>query len=300
MAQLVLLVGAAAWGALFQVRLSGVHVPDTDYEAAAQVLAREARPGDVVLLYPWWTERARLFVPAGLPAVGHLHSDEEPLEDHPRVWLLSVPGLPRADLPDFERTHMKDRARVGDERRLGKLSLSPWNNGLYRPARFSAASELGRAQAWVESPDGTRAPCGWNGRAFSCPGELFATVGWHEVDQVPRRCLFVRPGAGGAKLVLEWPEVSSSPGDALVLEGGVAWESAVRAGPEHGDVTARAEAPGTPPVVLVAKEGVEAFGRSEGPAPSSAGPLRLSLSAPGGRDRDSCLGLFVRAPRGAP
>ncbi len=300
MAQWILLVGAAAWGAAFQVRLSGVHVPDADYEAAAQVLAREAQPGDVVLLYPWWTERARLFVPAATPVVGHVHSDEEPLEDHPRVWVLSAPHLPRADLAGFEQARMKDRTRVGEARHIGKLSLSLWKNGLHRPARFSAASELSRAQAWVEAPDGTRAPCGWNGRAFSCPRDLFATVGWHEVDQVPRRCLFVRPGAGGAQLVLEWPEVSSSPGDTLEIEGGVAWESAARAGPEHGDVTARAEAPGTSPVVLVTKEGVESFARSAGPSAASAGPLRLSVSAPGGRDRDSCLGLFVRAPRGAP
>lgn len=299
-AQLLLLVGAAAWGAVFQARLSGVHIPDADYEAAAEVLAREAQPGDAVLLYPWWTERARLFVPATLPVVGHIHSDGEPLEDHPRVWMLSAPHLPRADLARFEQLHMKDRTRVGDERSLGKLSLSLWKNGLYRPARFSAASELSRAQAWVESPGGAREGCSWTGRAFNCPRGLFLSVGWHEVDQVPRRCLFVRPAAGGAKLVLEWSDVSSAAGETLELEGGVAWESAARAGPEHGDVTARAEMPGASPVVLVSREGVEAFGRSAGPAASAAGPLRLTVSSPGGRDRDSCLGLFVRAPRGAP
>ena len=156
--QLLLLVGAAAWGAAFQVRLSGVQVPDADLESAAQVLAREAQPGDVVLLYPWWTERARLFVPAGLPVVGHIHSDDEPLEDHPRVWLLATPELPRADLPGFERRHMTDRVRLGEPRQLGKVSLSLWKNGLYRAPRFSAAAELPRAQAWLESPVASAPP----------------------------------------------------------------------------------------------------------------------------------------------
>ena len=117
---------------------------------------------------------------------------------------------------------------------------------------------------------------------------------------MPRRCLYVKPGSAGAKLVLEWPEVPFAAGDTLDLEGGIAWEFAARAGPEHGDVTARAETAGAPAVVLVATQGVEGFGHSSGPAPSSPGPLRLSVSAPGAADRDSCLGLFVRAPRGTP
>ena len=298
--QLLLLVGAAAWGAAFQAGLARSHVPDSDYEAVAAVLARESQPGDVVLLYPWWTERARLFAPAGLPVVGHIHSDEEPLTDAPRVWLLAEPELPRADLPGFLRAHMKERTRLGEERRFGHLSLSRWSNGLYRPARFSAADSLGTAQAWVESPGGTRAACTWDGRAFRCPNALFASVGWHEVDQVPRRCLFVRPGAAGAKLVLEWSEVPASAGDTLELEGGVTWELAARSGPEYGDVTAQAELPGGAPVTLAIPEGVERFFRASGAAPAAPAPLRLSVSAPGGQDRDSCLGLFIRAPRGTP
>jgi hypothetical protein len=297
--QLLLLLGAAAWGAAFQWKLSRSHVPDEDYAAVAAALSREAQPGDVVLLYPWWTERARLFVPGTLPVVGHLHSDGEPLEDHPRIWLLSIPGLPRSDLAAFERAHMQGREKLGGDRPHGQLLLSLWKNGLYRPARFSAVESLGAASAHLERPDGTRADCAWNGRAHECPGGFGASVGWHEVDQVPRRCLALRPPARGTRLVLEWPPVVTAPGDSVVLEGGLTWEHAVKVGPEHGDVTVTASSGRGPLATLVAHEGVETFYRVQGPGPSGDAPLALSVGAAGPRDRDSCIGMFVRAG-GAP
>jgi hypothetical protein len=296
---LLLLLGAAAWGAAFQWRLSRSHVPDADYAAVADVLSREGRAGDVVLLYPWWTERARLFVPASLPVVGHLHSDDEPLEEHPRIWLLSVPGLPRADLPAFERTHMQRREKAGADRRFGHLALSLWNNGLHRPARFSAAAALPEAAAWLESPDGRRTACPWNGRSHECPGGFGAATGWHEVDQVPRRCLSLRPPARGARLVLEWPSVPAAPGDTVGLEGGITWEHAAKVGPDHGDVTVTAFSGGRTLATLVAREGSEAFLRTSGSAQPSGAPLSLGIGAAGPRDRESCIGLFVRAG-GAP
>ncbi|MBM4380703.1 MAG: hypothetical protein FJ086_15610, partial [Deltaproteobacteria bacterium] len=172
--QLWLLLGAAAWGAAFQWKLSRSHVPDADYAAVAEVLSREARPGDVVLLYPWWTERARLFVPAAVPVVGHIHSDGELLEDHPRIWLLSAPDLPRSDLSAFERAHMQRREKLGADRRFGQLVLSTWTNGLFRPARFTAAAALADASAFLELPDGRRTACSWNGRSHECPGGVGA------------------------------------------------------------------------------------------------------------------------------
>lgn len=297
--QLWLLLGAAAWGAAFQWKLSRSHVPDADYAAVAEVLSREARPGDVVLLYPWWTERARLFVPAAVPVVGHIHSDGEPLEDHPRIWLLSAPDLPRSDLSAFERAHMQRREKLGADRRFGQLVLSAWTNGLFRLARFTAAAALADASAFLELPDGRRTACSWNGRSHECPGGVGAAAGWHEVDQVPRRCLALRPPARGAKLVLEWPSVPASTGDTVALEGGITWEHAAKVGPEHGDVTLTASSEGRALATLVAREGVEAFQRTSGAAPASTAPLSLAIGAAGPRDRESCIGLFVRAG-GAP
>jgi len=296
---LLLLLGAAAWGAAFQWKLSRSHLQDADYAAVAEVLAREGRPGDVVLLYPWWTERARLFVPAALPVVGHIHSDDEPLEDSPRIWLLSAPELPRSDLPAFERGHMQHREKVGPDRHFGQLALSTWTNGLYRPARFSAAKALADASAWLEFPDGRRTACAWNGRSHECPGGIGASMGWHEVDQVPRRCLALRPPSRGARLVLEWPAIVASAGDTVTLEGGITWEHAAKVGPEHGDVTVTAASGGRVLATLVAREGVESFLRQPGAAPGSGAPLSLAIGAAGPRDRESCIGLFVRAG-GAP
>ncbi len=96
------ILAAVAVGCLaFQLWLPSTHVAEADYAAVAQVLEREAQPGDAVLLAPWWTERARIFVPARVPVTGYQGSDGDDLERAPRVWVLSQPGLPRAGMDAF-------------------------------------------------------------------------------------------------------------------------------------------------------------------------------------------------------
>ncbi len=90
-----LLVAVAVLCLAFQLWLPSTHVAEADYQAAAQVLASERQPGDVVLLVPWWTERARIFVPEGLPVVGYQGSDADSLDRYPRIWVLSEPHKPR-------------------------------------------------------------------------------------------------------------------------------------------------------------------------------------------------------------
>ena len=76
------------------------------------LLAAERQPGDVVLLAPWWTERARIFVPEGLPVVGYAEgyraswgaavgrTSAEVFEDNLKAWCgdhcvdpVLVPGV---------------------------------------------------------------------------------------------------------------------------------------------------------------------------------------------------------------
>ena len=52
---------------VFQIWLPTTHVSEADYQAVAQVLGAEAQPGDVVLLSPWWTERALIYLPESVP-----------------------------------------------------------------------------------------------------------------------------------------------------------------------------------------------------------------------------------------
>ena len=62
-----ILLAAGVFALAFQLWLPSTHVAESDYQAVAQTLTNERQPGDVVLLAPWWTERARIYVPEGLP-----------------------------------------------------------------------------------------------------------------------------------------------------------------------------------------------------------------------------------------
>jgi hypothetical protein len=98
---------AGLFGLWFQATLPSRLPTATDWRAAASLLAREARPGDAVVLSPWWAERARQELPDRLPArpdtalpVLSLPSYAEGVEDLAgirRVWLLALPGAPGAD-----------------------------------------------------------------------------------------------------------------------------------------------------------------------------------------------------------
>src|SRR5215472_13677929 len=99
--ELAVLVGAGAAALVFQLRLPQRLPAEQDYRDVAATLERERSEGDVVLLYPWWSERARLFVPPALPVVGYLGSDTDPLRSFARIWLLAQPRLPKANLSDF-------------------------------------------------------------------------------------------------------------------------------------------------------------------------------------------------------
>lgn len=222
--ELSALVGVGLWALLFQARLPSKLPSEDDYRAAAQVLEREAKPGDVVLLFPWWAERARLFVPPNLPVVGYLGSDRDSLAAHPRIWVLGQPDLPGSDRGDFERAFLPARTRVGEERAFGDLALSLWKNGRYRRTLFSAADAIARASVYVEQPGGEKTPCPFDGKAHRCAGNgaLYVAPEWHAINFEPRRCLWFRPPGGPARLVAELPDVPA--GAYLSLEGGLVWD----------------------------------------------------------------------------
>ncbi|MFN0063193.1 MAG: hypothetical protein ACKVPX_11855 [Myxococcaceae bacterium] len=129
---------------LFQLTLSKRLPTDVDYQAVGDFLSREAHPGDVLLLHPWWTDRARLFVPAHLPVVGHLGSDSAALQTHPRIWLLSQPRLPRAGTGALKKVFLPARVPLGGPRSFGNLSLSLFKNGRAQepPPSFRPTSPL--------------------------------------------------------------------------------------------------------------------------------------------------------------
>lgn len=223
-AELALLVFAALACLAFQLTLPLKEPTDEDYRRVAELLAREARAGDVVFLFPWWTERARLFLPAGLPVVGYLHDEADPLTAYPRIWLLSAPELPRNGNAALARLFMPERVADGALQRFGALTLSRYRNGRSRPKLFSAVEAVARAHVYLEGADGVRTDCAFNGRWHECPGGLRVGAEWHELLFEPRLCLYMRPPGGSTRLVAEFPEVPVASD--LLLEGGIIWEHA--------------------------------------------------------------------------
>src|SRR5262249_9500129 len=153
------LVLVALYGLGFQLKLPRAFPSDADYRAVAERLARERAPGDVVLLHPWWTERARLFVPPELPVLGYLgDSSADPLA-HPRTWVLADRELPRTPEADFRRGCLPDRTPLAEPRRFGPLTVTPFRNGRARKILLSADEAFDRLDFSVEAPGSAPVPC---------------------------------------------------------------------------------------------------------------------------------------------
>lgn len=295
------LVGVLALA--FQARLPGKLPTEADYQAVAETLKREAKPGDVLLLFPWWAERARLFAPASLPVVGYLGSDADPLTAHPRIWLLSQPELPGNETSAFERAFLPDRSRVGAPRDFGHLRLALYRNGRHRPQLFSAADAIAQARVYVEDAGGARQPCAFDGQVHRCPGDLHVAAEWHEIHFQPRRCLWLAPPGGNRRLVVEFPQVPV--GARLALEGGMVWDRGYFTGPQLSVTRVGVEEASTGRALAQFElpPGIEGVQRAEVPTAAS-GPIAVRLWSQADRAelRELCVDLFTwgEPERGTP
>lgn len=173
----LLCLGLAAAGAaalIAQAALASRLPGPLDWQAAAALLARDARPGDLVVVAPPWLERAREVVPHGVPVVAPASLDGEPLAGVTRAWLLTAPGAP---LDGWEvETALARRAANADPQRLGGLEV----------IRYELSTPVLPLASLVDRPP---AP---------------ARAALREAGGLPRRCLLVEPVAG-APVVLAFP-----------------------------------------------------------------------------------------------
>ena len=289
------LVAALALG--FQAWLPTALPTDANERAVAEVLAREGRPGDVVLLHPWWTERARLFLPEGLPVTGYLGDETDPLVESPRIWVLSQPALPYTKEAEFQASFFPGRTPLGPQRRFGSLVLGLYHNGRAQPVRFSALEAMGTATAAVDVPGVGRTECAREGAGFRCPAGARVESGWHEVLYRPTRCLLVVPpgGPGAVELTFDGVPVAAR----VRLEAGIIWEHAWKheRTPLHAEVSDADS--GAPLASIVIPAGKEGFVSAE--APGGARRLRLRVQSDNAHEREACLVLrALDAPLGAP
>jgi hypothetical protein len=261
------------------------HPSDADYRSAAAVLSTERAPGDVVLLHPWWTERARLFVPPQIPVVGYLGDTSDDLIAHPRIWVLANERLPFVPDADFRTRLLPDRTPLGPSRRFGPLTLTAYRNGRARTVHFSAADPLAQAEVSIESPGAAPAPCPRSGESFACRAGR-AEVAWHEVLSQPVRCLFLVPPGGPARIAVRFPE---APAGTLLLEAGITWEHAWKR--ERSDVQLALSGPGGV-LHLRIPQAHEGFVSGDAPIPA-AGPVTLTVQADDPHEREVCVRLRV-------
>ncbi len=281
------LVAVLALG--FQAWLPRVLPRSSDERAVAEVLGREAQPGDVVLLHPWWTDRARLFLPAGLPISGYLGGDGDALLEHPRIWVLAQPKLPRTPEASFAREFLPNRTLLGAERHFGPYVLGLYRNGRARTVRFSAVEALTSASAALDVPGTARAPCAREGAAFRCPGGARVEASWHEVLYRPSHCLFVVPPGGPAAAEVTFDNVPAA--GTLRFEAGIVWEHAWKRG--NGLTPLQASLvdadSGATLASLSVKPGQEGFLVAE--VPGGARRLRLRVQSDNAHEREACLVL---------
>lgn len=285
---LLLLVAVLALA--FQLWLPSTHVAEADYQQVAQVLAAERQPGDVVLLAPWWTERARIYVPDGLPVVGYQGSDADALERYPRIWVLSQPRQPRAGMGAFEAAFSPSRTPLNEARRFGNLELRLYQNGRHRPTVLDAADALATAQVYLETPDGNRQPCTWTGAGHRCPNNRVVAKEWHEVHFAPYQCVKMEAPGGATKLVVE---LTSPAADFSSIEAGYIWEyGAYKDGVTASDVSLEinGQAQG-----FELPTGDELMHRREGPALAEGSRVRIAVSSQNPNARVICV--VMRASR---
>lgn len=276
----------------FQLKLPTALPSEADYQALAKVLEQERQPGDVVLLAPWWIERARIFVPEGLPVVGYYGSDGVDLRQHRRVWVIANPSLPGFSWSGFLKQFERARSEDGATRSFGPLELKRYQNGRARPLLFSAAQALATAQLYLEGPGG-RQPCAFSGRSWRCPNGGEVVEEWRELHFEPHRCLRFYPPGGPTKLVAEFSNVPAT--DTLELITGYAWERGYYRNQDSTDFGVEVNGAAEVTTLLPGVEKVYRVERSN----TAAGTVRAWVQANNAQNREVCFELLGYGREGA-
>ncbi|MGC3998264.1 MAG: hypothetical protein QM767_12590 [Anaeromyxobacter sp.] len=204
-AGLVLALGLL--GTLFPLVLRSLLPSALDWDGAGALLARDGRPGDVVVVSPPWAERIRLEAPAALPALSQPRYAGEALAGVRRVWLVSLPDAPGFSW-DPELDLLERAARSAPPLQLGALQLTRYDLSFpERPLAFLPDRLAGA----VVTTGGEPCPADAAGR-FRCGAAPGQGPGWsvwramREVEGVPRPCLVVE-GPGAGEVTVELPDV---------------------------------------------------------------------------------------------
>ncbi len=275
-------------------------VSDADWLAARDVVRTIAKPDDLVVTAPYWTD----------PIGRELWKDE----------LLSIAREARPDATRFPRaieasirgkhTSELEGWPVESTKKVGPITLTVFDNPSYRPLKDDLVTHAapGRMVVSVVTANGevectygrSRVETGGLGfgpaipaERFSCPQSgLLASTVMQPADYRPHRCLFVPPLGSGRTLRVRFLDVSF--GQTLHGHAGIDWDSTAKAS--------------EPPVTLVWKIQDRQIGRivagnSDGWKPfeldtrdveGQKGEIVAEVSSPASRDRFYCFEADTR------
>ncbi len=195
------LVGATAIVA--QARLAARLPSARDWEAVRALVARDARPGDAVVLSPPWADRAREVLPSTAPVLARARWGGEDLLGVRRIWLLSIPRAPGFSW-DAELDLLERSSRTAPAERVGAFEVSTLDLAYPTVPLAFLPDRLAGAQVTL----GGRACAADAAGAFRCDAPAPARVAreLREVTGAARPCL-VASLAPGAPLAIHFPSV---------------------------------------------------------------------------------------------
>ncbi len=202
-------------------------VPESDWRAARAAVAEIAKPTDLVIFAPTWTE------PLGREAFGDELAgfDREARPDEsrfPRAIEVGIRGKHRRELAGWKTL---------GERRVGAITITTLENPQPATLLDDLLLHAAPGKMSVTRVDGGQSvECPWvhtatqagglgagpavPGDRFACPGGNFVGLSMiHALDHSPRRCLFAPPGGGSSVLRVRFTGVTF--GDALHGHGGL-------------------------------------------------------------------------------
>lgn len=206
-------------------------VPESDWIAARDAVAKQATPADLVLFAPSWTDpKGRLHFGDRLAPRSHEARPDE--TRFARVFEVSIRGAHRAELASFRKV---------SEERVGAVTIGVYENPAPKVVKTDLLERVGPAHMTVALTQGEdETACTWQrgagqpgglgvpqgpaipGEKFVCPGGGYVGLAvLHALDHSPRLCLFASSPGGAGVLRVRFRDVSF--GTSVHGYSGVQW-----------------------------------------------------------------------------
>jgi hypothetical protein len=278
---------------LFWLRLPSRLPTDADYEKANELIASQLKPGDIIVLAPFWAQRGRQFLTAAPTYAGYdLEGDKYP-GTH-RQWLVALADAPRVSLSEIRETLLGRGSSAGAGQRIGGLWVEPF--AIEGPK--SLYSFLDHADDALVTIGGSR-----NEVCRDLPRGLHqcshgdwnrVQAGWHEMDERPVHCVWAHP-VGQDPVQITYRDVPIPAGSHFTGWGAFVGQAA--ATPNGAPVKMDVQVEGQPAtsVTFDNRFGKQPFEQSLSQGAEKA-TVTLSVTTPNAGMRHFCFDAWIQPP----